>query len=153
MQSLFYTGRDLETLQTWAASQWGERLYYVLIHDFRQTCGLAELALIFIALQALLRLRPVHFERPHPSRLDIFDQFLQFLTGHVSCGTRATLEYMGWPFHAIVEDREISRLLEATLPLDQAYSTRGKAYFTYRESCSNDQALRRMKIEYSLRFI
>lgn len=93
--STLYTGQSLDILQLWASSR-GDEIYDNLINDFRHKCGLAELALIHVALLALLRLRCFHAKRTEPSGPDSFIRFRQLLEGFAgpSPQAQAVLEEM-----------------------------------------------------------
>ncbi len=102
--SIQCTGSTLRLLQSWATSR-GDEIYRDLIDDFCHQCGLAELALIHVAMLALLRLRYSQAKRAEPSGPDSFLQFRQMLdeidraSPQAQAQAQAVLEDMAWAFN------------------------------------------------------
>lgn len=145
--STLCTGQSLDILQLWASSR-GDEIYDNLINDFRHKCGLAELALIHVALLALLRLRCFHAKRTEPSGPDSFIRFRQLLEGFAgpSPQAQAVLEEMAWAFNDSLllihsaKDQEILALLSRILPLTRTQTTTAIAYFTLRRELNDEDA-------------
>lgn len=153
--SIQCTGSTLRLLQSWATSR-GDEIYRDLIDDFCHQCGLAELALIHVAMLALLRLRYSQAKRAEPSGPDSFLQFRQMLdeidraSPQAQAQAQAVLEDMAWAFNDSLlltrstEDQEILALLSRILPLTRNQSTTAIAYFTLRRNLNDLDAVFRL---------